>query len=285
MHLIPEGSPDHWSMFGSADFWVDDSDGYGMPTIIDYKNGRSLVEVEDNAQLKLYANALMNQIERPIMGVRVGIVQPNAAHGDGPIRYVEIPVREIKEIGLAAKHALQNTHIKKAGNWCTFCPMAGFCKVKMAQAQDVATSEFAEEEFSPTPIEKLTDKQIAMIVANQKDVVAWMASVVATATANARSGHTPKGMKLVHNSGRSAWKSDEAFAEMVEDYGLNPVDMYTSKPIGIGNTKKLLKQMFDNKPEELIEEYVEKFEGSIVLVSEEDGRKAITSAADDFAGE
>ncbi len=279
MMLIPEGSPNHWTMFGSADFWAYDPEGFSTPVIIDYKNGRSLVETADNPQLKLYAYGLMMKVDKPIMGVRVGIVQPNAAHIDGPVRYVDIPMREIKEIGLAARYALTNTHIKKAGDWCHFCPLVGNCRVKLALSQNVATSEFSKEVFAPTAVGDLTDKQITFILQNASGVVKFLDSVKAHAMVKMKTKPI-KGLKLVRNPGRGMWKSDQEFANMVG--ALEIKDAFNLKPKGIGEIKKQLKELYEDSPEDLIAQYVTKSVGGFSVAAESDGRAEIVSAAAEF---
>src|SRR6185312_3110335 len=63
--------------------------------LFDYKNGRLLVEVDDNEQMKSYAVFLLH--EHPgALGVVVHLVQPNSFHEDGPVRTAMFTADELK---------------------------------------------------------------------------------------------------------------------------------------------------------------------------------------------
>ena len=67
--------------------------------LFDYKNGRVVVEVVDNEQMKNYAVGLLH--EHPdALGVVVHLVQPNASHEDGIIRtasYTRVELRAFED--------------------------------------------------------------------------------------------------------------------------------------------------------------------------------------------
>src|SRR5690606_6882742 len=55
--------------------------------IVDFKNGRGVVDVEGNPQLRTYAlGAMLHHTALAVDTVTVTIVQPRAAHKDGRIR-------------------------------------------------------------------------------------------------------------------------------------------------------------------------------------------------------
>lgn len=292
-HLIPGGSPPYWSCFGSADFFIyenamakDMPEGmkYQIPEVIDFKYGRHAVEIVDNTQLMLYANGLAEDIGHR-GSVKITVVQPRAAHADGPVRSHIVTGKELRDLVIRARSVLSKAHkaIKVAGDHCFYCQLATDCEVKNKQIQKTASMEFAEDVFKPISKDAMSDEQIALIVKNHKAITKWMEGVVAAANVRSRGGKPIDGTKLVRNPGRNAWTDDATFAKMAID--LDIVDeAYKTAPKGIGDIKAILKEHYDNNPDDLIAEYVTKSEGSVSLVSDDDGRLEYNSAALDFAG-
>jgi Protein of unknown function (DUF2800) len=124
--------------------------------LFDYKNGRVIVEVEDNEQMKNYAVGLLH--EHPdCVGVRVHLIQPNAQHEDGAIRPpVEYTADEIRLFEIVLKDAAEATTPsnapRRAGEWCTYCPANTRCPEFDALAFNEAGADFAEDPYTlPVP--------------------------------------------------------------------------------------------------------------------------------------
>lgn len=282
--IIPGGSPSYWSCFGSADFFVYDEDDKVMPEVVDFKYGRHVVEPDNNKQLMLYAIGLVEDIgwTGP---VKLTICQPRATHKDGPTRSWVVTGKQLRDLKIEARRVLSTASKsnKVAGDHCHYCLLAPTCEVKNQQIQKLAGVEFSEVEFAPMIPDSMSDTQIAIIVRHHKEIIAWVTAVVGHATTVSKKGQHIKGTKLVRNAGRGGWESDKAFAKMCKDLGIEKADAYKESPRGMGDIKKVLKEMYEDRPEDLIAEYVVKHEGSISLVAEEDSRLEYNPAASEFA--
>jgi hypothetical protein len=133
---------------GTADVTVVDP---GWVHLLDYKNGRIIVEVKGNEQMKNYAVGLLH--EHPdARGVTVHLVQPNAIHEDGHIREESYSADELKIFELQMKSAADATAKpnapRRAGDWCTFCP----AKIRCPEFDAIALSE-AGADFASDPAE------------------------------------------------------------------------------------------------------------------------------------
>jgi len=143
---------------GTADVTLIDNDplGDGWIHLLDYKNGRVIVEVLDNEQMKNYAVGLLH--EHPeALGVVVHLVQPNATHEDGIIRTAIYTRDELLTFEVELKKAADATSAPnaplRAGEWCMYCPAKVNCEAFEALAKDEAAADFGAdpEEFLPVP--------------------------------------------------------------------------------------------------------------------------------------
>lgn len=133
--------------------------------VVDYKNGGLLVEHTDNDQACAYITGKAIEYDFEFDTYRTTIVQPNCAHAEGPVRWVEYTADELKEFAKAyakdiarcekAEAAFQKIDatdadaVKKwgaknlhAGDHCTFCEAGPACPKRLEAAQELAAIEF-----------------------------------------------------------------------------------------------------------------------------------------------
>lgn len=134
----------------------------GWIHLFDYKNGRIVVEVKDNEQMKNYGVFLLH--EHPdALGVHVHLVQPNASHEDGTIRDEAYTADELKLFEIAMKEAADATTPpnapRRAGDWCMFCPAKDRCDEFEDLMRNEALVDFAEDadENGPVPTPELVE--------------------------------------------------------------------------------------------------------------------------------
>jgi hypothetical protein len=132
---------------GTADFTA--VEPFGVAHLVDHKNGRVVVEVVDNDQLKNYAVGVAH--EHPdCESVRVTISQPNAPHAEGAVRMVEFTRDELAIYEIEIKKAADATAMPnaplRAGDWCEWCPAKTRCPAFEAMAMAEAAEDFG---FSP----------------------------------------------------------------------------------------------------------------------------------------
>jgi hypothetical protein len=133
----------------------------GWIHLFDYKNGRVIVEVKDNEQMKNYGVFLLH--EHPdATGVHVHLVQPNASHEDGCIRDEKYTADELKLFEITLKEAADATTPKnaplRAGDWCTYCAGKDMgCEAYEALMRQEAFVDFAEDPAEPIPTPELVE--------------------------------------------------------------------------------------------------------------------------------
>ncbi len=293
-HILPSSAPKEWTCFGNSDCVIWDEDNKEPPTIIDFKYGRKLVEACSNDQLMLYAHSVVTELGYDGPHVRVVIIQPRASHKDGPVRECVVSLKQLEARAKDAMKAIHNAATedpprKASGDWCDFCPVASKCDVAKQMVQNVAMVEFDDMDkgFEPIAFDQMTDYQIMQVLKYRKTIENWMDEVASEATQRALGGDVPHGTKLVRNSGRSAWESDEVYDQMIEDLDLSEIEegVYNEKPKSISDIKKILALYYDESPEELLADYIHKSKGTIVLVPESDGRIEYNPAATEFSEE
>jgi len=131
---------------GTADVTLTELFGWG--DVSDYKNGYNVVEVKNNEQLKIYALEVLH--ENPdLEGVRSRIIQPNAPHAEGVIREEAYTADELKvfeiELREAAAATLIPNALRRAGDWCKWCPAQLRCPEFQAMMEEQAGMDFADD--------------------------------------------------------------------------------------------------------------------------------------------
>jgi hypothetical protein len=208
-------------------------------TVIDYKHGSGkVVEVEDNPQLLYYALGALRELcwERNEGGwnerlmpetVRIVIVQPRAAHPNGPVReWVVTADYIIHEFAEALREAAiattRHNAERKAGEWCHFCPAKVICpefedsvvrpvmdafdfedlEVPMAMP---AKERDALGKAAGRKLAKDTPERIAQILALSNMLDALIEAAKAQAVQMARAGQEVPGYKLVYGTKHRKW--------------------------------------------------------------------------------
>lgn len=151
---------------GTGDAVVHHSN-YSMLEVIDFKNGRGVVDAKGNPQLRTYGlGAVLANPTLDVETVKVTIVQPRAGHKDGSIRSETFHMSELIEWTADLVDAMHRSkqaldEYEAAGfntilldewrdKWlkpgkCTFCPAEGVCPAQRRDALAVAQT-WADED-------------------------------------------------------------------------------------------------------------------------------------------
>lgn len=130
--------------------------------VIDYKNGKILVEVEDNEQVLLYLLGKAKEAGWKHKRYRITIIQPNAAHGGGAIRFFPVSKEYLKAFEYEALAKIESCDIAhneletiplldwakkwlKAGNHCLWCKGQGPCPARKALTAKQLATDFEVE--------------------------------------------------------------------------------------------------------------------------------------------
>lgn len=203
----------------------------GWIYLFDYKNGRIVVEVKDNEQFLNYSVGLLR--EHPdALGVRIHLVQPNAAHEEGIIRVAEYTADEIKLFEIRLKEAADATTPPnaplRAGDWCTFCPAINRCEAFAEKMREEIALDFAEDEepVAPPIVDDATfqametdapdaDEHHRAELARKARWIpvldGFVKNLKAAIFAELMSGHAVGDWKIVQGKSNRAWREDEAF--------------------------------------------------------------------------
>jgi hypothetical protein len=124
--------------FGTADIII--YQPFGVLHVMDFKNGRSPVECEENTQGLYYALAAADLHGWDFREVWITIIQPNAAHRQGPIRTWKTTPERLERAGYVFRAAAKATQKKNAplvmnAKWCWFCPARPTCPEHMKGKQ------------------------------------------------------------------------------------------------------------------------------------------------------
>jgi len=236
--------------------------------IIDFKNGRGVVDAKENPQLRTYAlGALLAHQDLDVDTVTVTIVQPRAAHKDGRIRSETFHVADLiawtadllKAMGRskAAMDAYEKAKTNSvlmdewADEWlrpgkCTFCPAEATCPALRKKALAVAAVWF-EPETGEAKIGNLPNEMSPEKLAETLDMLdmleAWVKAVRAYAHTQAENGVTIPGYQLAEKIGNRKWKADEAATAvslLSPEIGLSEDEIYERKLRSVAQLEKVL---------------------------------------------
>jgi hypothetical protein len=272
--------------------------------LFDYKNGRIVVEVEDNEQFLNYAVGLLH--EHPDAGgVTIHLVQPNGIHEDGHIRDVSYNADEIKLFEIKMKAAADATARpnapRRAGDWCGFCPAKIRCPDFENKALEEAGMDFASDPYdvaSPVSgIDDVTDPDGSVYregLARKRKWIPlldqWAREINQAIFNELMNGRDVPGCKLVQGKTNRVWA--EGAKESLVELGVPEESLYTEPKLKTpAQVEKIRPVPEGYKPgtfKKKVGEFAFKPPGRVTVAGVEDAREAIdpaTAAAADFAGD
>lgn len=134
--------------FGTADIVL--YQPFDVLHVIDYKNGRGVVEAEENTQGLYYAYAAADKFGWDFSDVWITIIQPNANHKRGPIRTWKTTPKRLEEAGHRFRHGAARTRLPNAplvvdSKHCWFCPARQKCPAQMKLKTGAIMHRFKKE--------------------------------------------------------------------------------------------------------------------------------------------
>lgn len=184
----------------------------------DYKHGAGVaVEVEDNAQLKIYGLGAWVSVAMPrdwsIQAVETFICQPRKEHELGPIRsHTYSPWQMIEfadEVTAAVAATLEPDAPLVPGEHCRFCPAKGQCTARL----DAMSAALPAPVFPALPsVSAMTVEQAAEIlaVAERVKFADWLDDVRGFLQSEAEQGRAVPGFKLVAKRANRQWKEADS---------------------------------------------------------------------------
>lgn len=262
----------HPKFFGTVDWWAKDGK---KGWVRDYKNGRLLVEIENNPQILYYVLGLLRSPQfQGVEEIEVAIYQPRGFHHDGPDRRYtytrEFVERWADEVLRPAMFNAEAGGDLQAGSWCRFCPAKLVCPL--------VTGIFGAAALAnPHDLVFCDDDELARRYSMIEAVNFAVKAIKEEALARSLKGHSIAGTKLVHGKTDRVWKAgaDEILVARFGDDALtvpvlkSPAQMEKVKVSGAGD---------------VVKEWAYKPAGNLTLAKSDDSRVAVkvTPASDTF---
>jgi hypothetical protein len=209
-----------WSMVGcepihgTCDAVAFGTEG-GELYILDYKDGRVKVEVEDNTQLMMYASAFIQmQGIKELSHIHLGILQPKISH---EILSTVVSIEDIHNFEHRVVEALNKipngANEFNAGHWCKYCPFKGSCKRYADNAlaginttRETVLSDSIRVTNDETP--EMSDADLVALKKAAPLIKEMLIAVDKELYARAEVG-TVEGVRLVEGRNQRSWKHDE----------------------------------------------------------------------------
>jgi hypothetical protein len=277
--LAELGPPEGIEMYGTSDFPI------YLPAIrtlevVDYKHGSGVVvEVKGNKQLRYYALGALLRIQREypeldIDEVKITIVQPRAAHPDGPIRSETMTVLDLLAFSAQLMAGAEATQAPDAplvpGDHCRFCPAAPVCPAQREQAQALAQVAFADMpvDVPPAP-ETLPMPVFADILGKLHILEDWARSMRQHAHRLVEQGEEVPGFKLVAKRANRKWVEEQPVIRMLRREGYSDEEIFKQDLKSPAQIEKLVGK------KNLDADLWEKKSSGYVLVPTSDPREAV----------
>jgi CRISPR/Cas system-associated exonuclease Cas4 (RecB family) len=186
--------------------------------IVDFKYGVMPVQAQDNRQLLTYAVGAALKVDFDFEDTELVIIQPRAAHNDGPIRSWVVGRDYLLSwapiLGEAARLTEQSNAPLYRGSHCGYCPAVGICP-KTNEAVDQALMVSTNQKVLSLPqINTLSDEQLSRLIEHQGMIEDFLAEAKRVALHRLKQGEKIEGLKLVAGRGRRVW-ADEKMAEQI----------------------------------------------------------------------
>lgn len=260
--------------FGSCDCAIE---GTNILSIIDLKYGKGVrVEAKDNTQLMMYALGVLRSLspkrQAEIETIKMHIAQVRL----GNYEVFEMSARDLTHWGIyklrpIAEKAWAGQGNTVAGSHCKFCKFKPQCRAQ----RDALVGEF--EAHGET--KALTLDEIGDILLKADMFTDWLSSVKSHAMAEALSGKTVKGWKLVEGRSVRVITDEEEAVKRLSDLGFDPDSLKNHKLKGIGDLEKIV----GKRPLAVtLDGIIVKPKGAPTLALESDKREAIQPTIDMF---
>ena len=261
----------HPEMFGTADVVRDEP--FSELFIFDYKFGAGVaVAVENNPALMSYALMAAGPLLHTYEWIHLGISQPRTS--DRLQRWSIRPgtlAAWRDDVLLPAIEAIKTgkTSFGASADNCRFCKAVHDCPAYAKEALAVAQADFAGVVQEPT----LTPELVQQIYPQLPLLADFIKRVEAMAMEMAGQGKLA-GFKLVAGRGSRAWIDEAAVQELLQSMGADP---FEHKLLSPAKAEKLGKEF-----KKAIAPYVGNLAGKPTIAPENDRRRAISTAQEDF---
>ena len=250
--------------FGTGDMVIISDD---VLEIVDLKYGKGVpVSAVHNPQMRLYALGAVEEyaLLYGFSNVRMTIVQPRLDSISSDVVAVSDLITWGKGIKKTADLAFEGKGEFAAGDHCRFCKVRVRCSA-------LADYELAEvNKYLPDEAWELPPDSLTAVLRKAGDIKNWLKDVEEYALAEALGGRKWPDMKLVEGRSRRTIADPEAAADVLQQEGYAPEEVY--KPKELQTLTHLDKLVGKKRLAELLHDYIVKPQGKPTLVGIEDPR-------------
>jgi hypothetical protein len=254
----------------------------------DFKYGAGVpVDVIDNKQLRIYAQATIDTYGWNPATIHLGIFQPRAFHEGGRWRTETITPADLldfhTDVEEAVARALEpDAPLIPGEAQCRWCPAKLICPAREKMALDA----FAGVKLLPVSPNGLTPERVGDVLSKKDMVIDWLDAVEQEGYRLAMSGVVIPGFKLVAPVGKRQWEGDvrsiaDELAVLTKSL---PDDFLVEKLIGVIEAEKKVKKFGKEAMEKFAKLTVKGSSGKLQLVGADDARPAQLPASQAFEG-
>lgn len=274
--------------------------------VADLKNGKGLVEVEDNKQLRTYGlGALLRHHDLDVDTIKVTIVQPRAPHRKGRIRSETFTVGELVDWTQQLLEAMRRSATAEAEyrsvagalmmdawseKWlnpgsCKFCPAEGFCPAIRRKAQKLADMWFepdtGEAVIRNDPRE-MSGEALAEVLDYADMFESWLNAVRSLSHTLAERGAPPPGYVLVEKHGNRKWGApdDKVAHDLKKVVGLTDDQIYAEPKLK--TPAQIEKALGSKRKPEIQNMWVKPVTGTNLVRADKTEREPVGSIADRY---
>jgi len=270
---------------GTADVVIIDGD---WACVIDYKNGVTHVDIDNNTQLMIYALGILENCKSAgyVRNWTLAIVQPNDFTDSRPVRTCKTSTLELEDYSGYVWRAVsdcevvpmksQNPEDYCSGDWCQWCKGSANCPLQKQALLVTANKDlpdlpdFGKEPVAPIAVGELNNEQIAWVMAQGAIVEKYIGNVRKEGLARMERGENLPGFKLVESRTRRAISDPEGLELAAEENGW---EIWQKK---IGPLSQLDKQV----PKVDLARFISKPKGKATWAPDTDKRPEIKNLLD-----
>lgn len=249
--------------------------------IVDYKNGRKFVGVDNNDQLLLYAYGMYGFASQlfNIKEIYMHIVQPKVDNLASFSVTVEELLTYIDGVKKVAQKALKGEGEFCAGDHCFYCKVKD-CKAKAQRELGNVAEMFKDVIQENKNPDTLTEEELAVCMKTWETAKKWYESVEQYLLGKAEAGATFKHFDIVLGRSSSGIDDTEVYnmCKDMEALGYDKWDFLETKKKALGAMKKVVKGNKD--AEETLEKYVKKKPGNPKVKVLDEAKRDITEIFD-----
>jgi len=272
--------PEYPEVFGTVDYCL--SVPFKVLYVVDFKYGKGIVvDPRENPQGMAYALGAAGDMLDTYEQIIITIVQPRA-QGETVKEWftssINLKVWRDTILADTIEQALkEDSPLNPGEEQCRWCRAKDICPALAEQSLELAQSDFAEySDFNPVNPDTFTIQQLEEIYPKIGMLKTWIKGIEARVFNEMATGGKVEGYKLVKGRRSRSWVDpDKAVEFLTHQLGS---EAFEKKPLSPAKAEKKL----DKDTRKELKNFIHVSEGKPVIVKNDDKRKAISMADEDF---